>query len=322
MERDDTSPLISAGLMMPASQDQQHVQTRQLALAGIAVSILVVTLKAMAYWRTGSLALYSDALEAIVNVITAIGATVAVQMAGRPADTRHQYGHHKAEYFSAVLEGILILVAAFTILHEVVGALGTPKVIAQPGFGLLLNGLATIVNGAWGWQLIQRGKSLRSPALVADGWHLWTDVATSIGVLVGIGLVVITGWHWLDPLLAAMVALYILWAGWRIIQVSMSSLMDEAVTAEIQRRIHAVISDKGFGAIEAHDIRTRTAGRISFIEFHLVVPGDMSVARSHQICDRLEAALEEAVPGANVLIHVEPHVKAKGDISEKDAVII
>ena len=302
--------------------EQQHHDTRRLAAVGIVVSIVVVGLKALAYWRTGSLALYSDALEGIVNVITAIAATVAVHMAGRPADTRHQYGHHKAEYFAAVLEGILILVAAFAILHEVMASWREPKMLAQTGSGLALNGLATILNGAWGWHLIRRGREWRSPALVADGWHLWTDVATSVGVLGGILLVMLTGWRWLDPVLAALVAFYILWAGWRIIRVSMSSLMDEAVTAEIQRRIHAVISDKGSGAIEAHDIRTRTAGRVSYIEFHLVVPGDMSVARSHQICDRLEAALEQAVPGANVLIHVEPHIKAKGDISEKDAVII
>ena len=286
------------------------------------MSLIVVALKGFAYWRTGSLALYSDALEGIVNVITAMAATLAVHMAGRPADTRHQYGHHKADYFAAVLEGILILVAAFAILHDVWMSWREPKALTQVGTGLVLNGLATALNGAWGWHLIRRGRELRSPALVADGWHLWTDVATSTGVLLGIGLVLLTGWRWLDPLLAALVACYIIWAGWRITRVSMSSLMDEAVTAEIQRRIHAVISDKGSGAIEAHDIRTRTAGRVSYIEFHLVVPGEMSVARSHQICDRLEVALEEAVPGANVLIHVEPHIKAKGDISEKDAVII
>ena len=295
---------------------------RQMAGFGIIVSLVVVALKGLAYWQTGSLAFYSDALESIVNVITAAAAALAIHMADRPADRRHQFGHHKAEYFSAVLEGALILVAALAILHEVVGALSAPKALSLSGSGLFYNALATVMNGAWGWHLIRRGHELRSPALVADGWHLWTDVATSIAVLVGVILVLLTGWQWLDSMLAAMVALYILWAGWRIVQVSMSSLMDEAVTAEIQRRIHEVISDKGSGAIEAHDIRTRTAGRISFIEFHLVVPGDMSVARSHQICDRLEAALDQAVPGAKVLIHVEPHVKAKGDISESDAVII
>lgn len=307
---------------MASNYDQQHANTLRIAGAGIIVSIVVVAFKAVAYWRTGSLALYSDALEGIVNVITAIAASIAVHMAGRPADTRHQYGHHKAEYFSAVLEGVLIVVAAIAILHEVWASLGAPREVEQTAAGLFYNGIATALNGAWGWFLIQRGRAWRSPALVADGWHLWSDVATSLGVLVGVVLAAFTGWKWLDSLLAALVAGYILWAGWRLISVSMSSLMDEAVASEIKRRIHDVISDKGSGAIEAHDIRTRTAGRVTYIEFHLVVPGEMSVARSHQICDRLETALEEAVPGADVLIHVEPHVKAKGELSETDAVII
>ncbi len=306
---------------MASKQDQQHANTLRIAGAGIVVSIVVVALKVIAYWRTGSLALYSDALEGIVNVITAIAATIAVHMAGRPADTRHQYGHHKAEYFSAVLEGVLIVVAAIAILHEVWASLSTPRVVEQTGAGIVFNGLATVLNGLWGSHLIRRGKAWRSPALVADGWHLWSDVATSLGVLAGVVLAAITGWQWLDSLLATLVAAYILWAGSRIVGVSMSSLMDEAVATEIKRRIHDVISEKGSGAIEAHDIRTRAAGRATFIEFHLVVPGEMTVARSHQICDRLEAALEEAVPGADVLIHVEPHAKAKGDLSETDAVI-
>jgi len=309
---------------MQANLQTQSDTSGRLARLGIAVSFVVVALKALAYWRTDSLALYSDALEGIVNVITAVAATVAVHMAGRPADTRHQYGHHKAEYFAAVLEGILIVVAAFTILHDVYDDLNSPHVLisSQTLPGLALNGAATAINAAWGGHLIRRGRDLRAPALVADGWHLWTDVVTSLGVLAGLVLAVLTGWHHLDAILAGLVALYIVWAGWRIIQDSMSSLMDEAVTAEIQRRIQSVISEKGSGAIEAHDIRTRIAGRVSFIEFHLVVPGDMSVARSHQICDRLENALEDAVPGARVVIHVEPHVKAKGELGENGAVII
>jgi cation diffusion facilitator family transporter len=300
----------------------QSATTHRLAVIGIGVSVLVVALKALAYWTTGSLALYSDALEGLVNVATAIAAAIALHMSRRPADTRHQYGHQKAEYFAAVLEGVLILVAAFIILHDAVAAFQNPRNLQHTWIGLAINALATAINASWGWVLVRRGAILRSPALVADGWHLWTDVITSLGVLLGLTLAAITGWQQLDSLLAGLVALYIVWAGGRIIRATMSSLMDEAVTTEIQRRIHAVISEKGSGAIEAHDIRTRTAGSVSYIEFHLVVPGEMSVARSHQICDRLEAALEEAVPGARVLIHVEPHLKAKGDLSQSNAVII
>ena len=309
---------------MHAPAEFESESTRRLAGFGIAVSIVVVSLKALAYWRTGSLALYSDALEGTVNVITAIAAAIAVHMASRPADTRHQYGHHKAEYFAAVLEGILIMFAAFDIMRGALAALLSHQPLATSitAAGLMFNGLATAINAAWGTLLIRRGQALRAPALVADGRHLWTDVVTSLGVIGGLAIAAVTGWHQLDAILAGLVAIYIVWAGWRLIRTSMSSLMDEAVTAEIQRRIADVISEKGAGAIEAHDIRTRTAGRVSFIEFHLVVPGEMSVARSHQICDRLEAALEDAVPGANVLIHVEPHVKAKGELSETNAVII
>jgi cation diffusion facilitator family transporter len=305
---------------MPTSATAEP--SNRIAIAGIGVAVLVVAIKSFAYWTTGSLALYSDALEGLVNVATAIAAAIAIQMARRPADTRHQYGHEKAEYFAAVLEGVLILVAAFLILRDAIGALAAPQALVKPWLGLAISSVATAINGAWGWFLIRRGAELRSPALTADGWHLWTDVVTSLGVLAGLVLATVTGWHSLDAILAGLVALYIVWAGGRIIRATMSSLMDEALATEVQRRIHAVISEKASGAIEAHDIRTRSAGRASYIEFHLVVPGEMSVARSHQICDRLEAALMEAVPGARVLIHVEPHVKAKGDLSGTNAVII
>ncbi len=297
-------------------------QRSRIAVLGIAVALLVVAIKGVAYWITGSLALYSDALEGLVNVATAVAAAIALNMARRPPDTRHQYGHDKAEYFAAVLEGVLIIVAAFLILRDAVAALHAPHAILQPWSGLAISSMATAINAGWGWFLIRRGTTERSPALIADGWHLWTDVITSFGVLLGLVLATITGWNSLDAILAGLVALYIVWAGGRIIRATMSSLMDEAVATEIQRRIHAVISEKGSGAIEAHDIRSRIAGRVSYIEFHLVVPGDMSVARSHQICDRLETALAEAVPGAQVLIHVEPHVKAKADLSSPNLVII
>jgi cation diffusion facilitator family transporter len=174
-----------------------------------------------------------------------------------------------------------------------------------------LNAVATALNAGWCAFLIGWGRQQRSPALVADGWHLLTDVATSVGVLLGLGLAALTGWQVLDPALAALVALNILWAGWRLVRESVSGLMDEAVTAEVARRIREVIATNAQGAIEAHDVKTRTAGRVTFIEFHLVVPGDMTVARSHDICDRLEAALKAAVQGAQVLIHVEPEAEAK-----------
>jgi cation diffusion facilitator family transporter len=296
---------------MPDTSAQTAAKLRIAALGSIAVAMVVLGLKLLAYWRTGSVALYSDALESIVNLVTAVAALYAVHVANQPADRQHQFGHHKAEYFSAVLEGVLIVLAALLIFREAYDALLAPRSINQPLQGILINGVATAINAGWSYFLISWGRRQRSPALVADGWHLLTDVVTSVGVLVGLGLVALTGWQILDPALAALVAANILWAGWKLVKESMSGLMDEAVTAEVARHIRQVISTNAEGAIEAHDVKTRTAGRVTFIEFHLVVPGKMTVAASHAICDRIETALTEAVHGAQVLIHVEPEAEAK-----------
>jgi cation diffusion facilitator family transporter len=281
------------------------------AIMSIVVAGAVMGLKYLAYWVTGSVALYSDALESIVNLITAAVALYAIHVSDQPADRRHQFGHHKAEYFSAVLEGVLIVVAALLIFREAYAAFLHPRTLTEPLRGLAINAVATAVNGAWSYFLLTWGRKQRSPALVGDGWHLLTDVATSLGVIAGLLLALATGWQSLDPILAAVVGANILWAGWRLVRESMSGLMDEAVTAEVARHIRHVISNNAEGALEAHDVRTRAAGRVTFIEFHLVVPGNMTVAASHAICDRIETALTEAVPGAQVLIHVEPEAEAK-----------
>ena len=281
------------------------------AVTSIVVAGIVFGLKYLAYWVTGSVALYSDALESIVNLITAAVALYAIHVSAQPADRRHQFGHHKAEYFSAVIEGVLIVVAALLILHEAYDAFLRPRVLSEPARGLAINGLATAINAGWSYFLLTWGRRQRSPALVGDGWHLLTDVATSIGVIVGLALAMATGWQVLDPALAALVAANILWAGWRLVRESVSGLMDEAVTAEVARHIRDVISSNAEGAIEAHDVKTRTAGRATFIEFHLVVPGAMSVETAHTICDRLESAIESQIEGADVVIHVEPEYKAK-----------
>ncbi len=284
---------------------------RLAAIGSIVVALVVLALKYLAYWVTGSVALYSDALESIVNLITALVALYAVHVSAQPADRRHQFGHHKAEYFSAVIEGVLIVVAALLIFHEAYDAYLRPRALSEPLRGLAINGLATAVNAGWSYFLLTWGRRQRSPALVGDGWHLLTDVATSIGVIVGLLLAMLTGWQSLDPVLAAVVAANILWAGWRLVRESVSGLMDEAVTGEAAQHIRDVISANAQGAIEAHDVKTRAAGRVTFIEFHLVVPGSMTVAASHQICDRIEQALQAQVHGAQVLIHVEPEEEAK-----------
>ncbi|NBJ10337.1 cation diffusion facilitator family transporter [Microvirga arsenatis] len=286
-------------------------KVQRLAIGSIFVGTAVFVLKYAAYYITGSIALFSDALESIINMVTAVAAFLAVRVSAAPADANHPYGHHKVEYFSAVLEGVLIIVAALAILREAYLGLMTPKIVDAPMEGLALNAIAGVINAAWSWTLIRRGRRLRSPALVADGRHLLTDVVTSAGVLVGLLLVPVTGWHWLDPALAAVVAVNILWSGWGLMKESIGGLMDEALPEATLARVREIIAKNAEGAIEAHDLRTRHAGRMTFIDFHLVVPGAMSVTEAHEICDRLERALKADVEDALITIHVEPDDKAK-----------
>jgi cation diffusion facilitator family transporter len=281
------------------------------AATSIAVALLVMAVKYAAYWVTGSVALYSDALESIVNVVTAAAALIAIRISAQPADSDHPFGHHKAEYFAAVFEGALIIVAAILILSEAYQAIAHPRPLDHVGAGFFISAVATIINAGWGNYLINRGRSWRSPALTADGFHILTDVWTSVGVLFGLVVAALTGWQWLDPLMATLVALNIVWTGYRLTMGSLSGLLDEAVSPDIQRQIHSAIKAGGDGALQVHDIRTRHAGRATFIEFHLVVPGHMTVRESHAICDRIEDALEAQIPGADVTIHVEPDHKAK-----------
>jgi cation diffusion facilitator family transporter len=286
-------------------------KTVSLAVGSLVVGIVVLGLKALAYWMTGSIALYSDALESTVNVATAIAALLAVQLAAQPADANPPYGHHKAEYFSAVLEGAMIVIAAVLILMEAYRGVVAPHRLNAALEGLLINGLATLINGVWCYVLIRQGRRLRSPALVADGRHLLTDVVSSLGVTFGVLLAVVTGIGVLDPIVAALVALNILWSGWQVMKESTSGLMDEAVSGETLGRIKGAIATHAEGAIEAHDLRTRSAGRATFIDFHLVVPAMMTVSDAHDICDRIETVLKSEVEGALVTIHVEPENKAK-----------
>jgi cation diffusion facilitator family transporter len=285
--------------------------TLRTAVASILVGLLVLGLKTLAWWLTGSVALLSDALESIVNVATAVAALIAIRVAALPADANHPYGHHKAEFFSAVLEGLLIVAAALLILHEAWSALRTPRVIDAPLWGLLVTLGATAVNAVWCQVLLRAGRRERSPALVADGRHLYADVLTSAGVAAGISLAWATGWWILDPLMAALVALNILWSGGLLIRSSLSGLMDEAVSDSTLALVRDVIAAEARGAVEAHDLRTRHAGKATFIDFHLVVPGETSVFEAHEICDRIEGALQDEIEDARVTIHVEPEHKAK-----------
>jgi cation diffusion facilitator family transporter len=281
------------------------------AVGSVVLGLVVLALKYAAYRLTGSVALYSDALETVINVVAAAAAVWALRVSAKPADREHPYGHHKAEYFSAVLEGVLIVLAALSILRAAWLDYRDPRPLDLSPLGLGANALATVLNAAWAWWLMRLGRRWRSPALAADGRHLLADVVTSTALLAGVLLVLLTGQLALDPALAAAAALYILWSGWDLTRESVGGLMDEAASPEVLARIRALISAEAEGALEAHDLRTRHAGRVTFVDFHLVVPGDMRVAEAHEICDRVEAALKREVEDAVIVIHVEPEHKAK-----------
>jgi cation diffusion facilitator family transporter len=286
-----------------------RVQT--IAAGSILVGFIVLALKYAAYVFTGSVALLSDAIESIVNVITAIVALLAIRWSAMPADAGHPYGHAKAEYFSAVVEGVLIIVAALAILREAYFAYLTPHLIDAPWLGLALNGGATLLNAIWCAVLIGRGRAMKSPALVADGYHLLSDVVSSVGVVAGVALAAVIGLPWLDPALAAAVAANVLWSGWKVMRESVGGLMDEAVSPETLARLRDLISQNADGALEAHDLRTRHAGRMMFVDFHLVVPSDMTVTAAHDICDRIENAIRAEFKDTSISVHVEPDGKAK-----------
>lgn len=287
------------------------VRVRRIAAWSIFVAFAVMALKFVAWRLTGSVALYSDALESIVNVIAAVIAWYAIRVSHAPADAEHPHGHHKAEYLSAVIEGVLIVIAALLIFREAVLMLAHPAELAAPALGLGINAAAAVINGLWAWLLVSMGRRGRSPSLEADGRHILTDVITSFGVIAGLALAILTGWLVLDPLLAILVGLNIVWQGWRVINSSVQGLMDRAAPLEEHVHIRDIISANSKGALEVHDLKTRIAGRATFIEFHLVVDAQMTVADSHVICDRIEEALKAEIPSVRVIIHVEPEDEAK-----------
>ncbi len=286
-------------------------RTERIAAGSIGIGCLVLALKGAAWWITGSAALYSDALESIVNVAASVVALAALRFAAIPADANHPYGHDKAEFFAAVIEGVLIVIAAVSIFRHAWETWRNLQPLAQPLAGLVMNACATVVNGAWSALLIRTGKRTRSPALLADGRHLLADVVTSVGIVIGVGLAVLTGFLLLDPLLAVATGVYVLWAGMAMISASVGGLMDAAPQPAVVRRIRELVGESAAGAIEAHDLRMRHAGKLTFLEFHLVVPGSMTVAESHTICDHIEDALRAEMQHLVITIHVEPEEKAK-----------
>ena len=280
---------------------------RKYAWLAIGTAVLTVLLKASAWAITGSVGLLSDAAESMVNLVAAIVALVSLTIAARPADDNHHFGHTKAEYFSAALEGIMVFVAAASIIYLGIERLLNPRPLESLGIGLAISMTAAVLNGIVGRILIKVGTRHRSITLRADGKHLMTDVYTSIGVVVGLGLAWVTGLNWLDPVVAILVGVNILFTGYRLITESTAGLMDISLSPEDNARIHAILdAHTEQGRIEFHAVRTRESGARQFMEMHMLVPGDWTVQRGH---DAMEDLIDEIVaefPAMRVTGHLEP----------------
>jgi cation diffusion facilitator family transporter len=284
---------------------------RRFALGSIAISLAVFGLKLVAWRISGSAALYSDALEALVNIAASMLAFYALYTAAKPADREHPYGHAKAELLSAVAEGALILIAAVLILERAAHSFPHPQALHAPWTGLAFNAAGGGCNAIWAVILTRFNAAKLYPALAADAAHLFADTLTTIGIIIGLSASVLLHMPVLDPLIAVAIAIQIAYIGGRTVARALSGLLDEAPPPAIREQVRALVCDHATGALEAHDLRIRQAGRSSFLEFHLVVPGTMPVAEAHMICDRIEAALKIEMPGVIITIHVEPDGKAK-----------
>jgi cation diffusion facilitator family transporter len=276
------------------------------AWLSIAAALLTIGLKTAAYLLTGSVGLLSDAIESLVNLVGGIMALAMLTVAARPADEAHAFGHGKAEYFSSGVEGTLILIAAVTIGIASVERLITPKPLEQVGLGLGVSVVASLVNLGVARLLLRVGRTHRSVTLEADGQHLMTDVWTSVGVVVGVGAVALTGWQRLDPIVALLVAANIVWMGVSIVRRSISGLMDVALSVEELGLIHKALEPYRQDGLQFHALRTRRAGASRFVTLHVLVPGDWTVLRGHQLLERLEGDIRRALPDAILFTHLEP----------------
>ncbi|MFR9705526.1 cation diffusion facilitator family transporter [Corynebacterium striatum] len=273
----------------------------------IATAVLTIVLNVLAAMLTGSVGFLSDALESGVNLVAAVVGFIALRIAAKPADANHQFGHGKAEYVSALVEGAMIFVAAALIIYTSALRLLNPQPLEQPGIGLALSTLASVLNLAVGLVLLKAGKKYRSATLRADGHHLLTDVWTSVGVLVGIALVALTDWLWLDPIVAFAVGINILWTGYKLLKESLSSLLSESLPKEEHAELDARLTEleEEFGVLFTSR-RTIASGRQRLVYLTMDVPGEWTVLAAHDIADRIEDNIDELFPGAEVFIHVEP----------------
>jgi cation diffusion facilitator family transporter len=286
-------------LMTPAN-------LKRYAWLSIGAALATIALKTVAWWLTGSIGLLSDALESLVNLAGAAMALAMLTVAAQPEDKNHAYGHGKAEYFSSGFEGLLILFAAGAIVIAAIDRLLHPQAVEQLGIGLVISLVASLINFLTARVLLAAGRQYRSITLEADAHHLMTDVWTSAGVIIGVALVGLTGWLWLDPLLALLVAVNIVWTGWRLVQRSADGLMDIALPHTQHEKVVEVLDAYRQQGVDYHALRTRQAGARCFVEVHILVPGAWTVQRGHDLLEKLEEDIRGALPHATVLTHLEP----------------
>jgi cation diffusion facilitator family transporter len=272
----------------------------------IAAAVATISLKTLAWLLTGSVGLLSDAAESLVNLVAAVVALAALHWASKPADKDHAYGHAKVEYFSAGIEGSLILLAAITIAAAAIGRLLHPQPLSDVGIGLAITAAASLINLGVGLLLVRAGRQARSIILEADGKHLLTDVWTSVGVIVGVGAVAITGLERLDPIVALAVATNIIVTGTGLLRRSGGGLMDRALDEDVQRQIDEVLRSFAPRGVQFHALRTRQAGHRAFVSTHILVPGAWTVQQGHDVAEEVEAALRAQLPYATVFTHLEP----------------
>ena len=279
---------------------------QRLAWLSIATAIATIILKTAAWYLTDSVGLLSDAMESGVNLAGSIMALLMLRLAARPPDEQHAYGHGKAEYFSSGFEGLLIFIAAMSIGVAAIERFFAPRPLEQLGIGLTISALAGGLNWLTARRLLRVGKQHGSIALEADGHHLMTDVKTSLGMLFGVAAAGLSGWLWLDPLLALLVSAHILFIAWQLLQRSSSGLMDEALPLAMRDCIDGVLEGYRSPEVSFHALLTRQAGSRVFVTFHLLVPGAWTVQRGHDLLEQIEADIRAIVPRATVLTHLEP----------------
>ncbi|KAF1023100.1 MAG: Ferrous-iron efflux pump FieF [Paracidovorax wautersii] len=298
---------MTAPSIPPAAAPQTGWSSpRRLLQLSVAVAVVTIGLKTGAWALTGSVALLSDAMESFVNLAGAVFALLMLAVAQRPADDSHPYGHEKAEYFSSGFEGLLIMAAAAAILWAAGRRLSDLRPVAQPGWGLALAGVSSLRNAGMAWAMLRAARVHRSMALEGDAHHLLTDVWTSAAVILGVLLAVLTGWLWLDPLLAALVALNILWAGGRLLWRSVQGLMDQALEPELNQRIAEVLAGFDQPGLHFNHLQTRRAGARRFADVHLHLPSSWTLAQADGVRQAVEQALLAAVPGLVVTVQILP----------------